>query len=72
MFHPQLLPVTITLTLAFVALALGAWVLFRRWAKLRKRTRWAVFAALAVFEALLWLNIYAWFIEPASLAVRRV
>lgn len=72
MFHPQLLPVTITLTLAFIVLALGAWLLFRRWSKLGKRVRWAAFAALAVFEVLLWVSIYAWFIEPATLVVRRV
>jgi len=72
MFHAQLLPVTIILALAFVSLALAAWALARRWSKLGKRTRWAVAIALAIPELLVWICVYAWFIEPETLVVRRV
>ncbi|MEZ5973164.1 MAG: metallophosphoesterase [Hyphomonadaceae bacterium] len=71
-FHPQLLPATIgaIIGLPLVVLA-GVW-LFRRWSKLGARTRWLLFAAVALFEVAYWLNIYAWFIEPQMLVVRRV
>jgi len=72
MVHPQLLPVTIILALAFVALGAAAWALARRWKKLGQRTRWIVALALAPLELLVWISIYAWYIEPATLAVRRV
>ncbi|MCC6193336.1 MAG: metallophosphoesterase, partial [Burkholderiales bacterium] len=39
---------------------------------MRPRTRWIAFAALALVEAVLWLGVYAVFIEPNTLVVRRV
>lgn len=72
MFHPQLVSVTLTLAIAFVALAFAAWLLVRRWRTLGPRTRWAAFSVLAVFELLFWINIYAWYVEPNRLVVRRV
>src|SRR5690606_29978993 len=46
--------------------------LFRRWDTLKPRTRRLFFAAIAVFEVGYWLNIYAWFVEPNQLVVRRI
>ena len=46
--------------------------LFQRWDKLSPRRRWALFAAIALFETAYWLNIYAWLVEPNLLVVRRV
>lgn len=70
--HPHLWPALIG---AIVGLALIAWAsvwLFRRWGQLRPRARWAAFAIVAIFEALFWINIYAWFVEPNMLVVRRI
>ena len=46
--------------------------LFQRWDKLSPRRKWALFAAIALFETAYWLNVYAWLIEPNLLVVRRV
>jgi predicted MPP superfamily phosphohydrolase len=46
--------------------------LFRRWGQLKPRERWAAFSAIALFEAVYWINVYAWFVEPNMLVVRRV
>lgn len=70
--HPDLWP---ALTGALIGFALLAWasiVLARRWPSLQPRTRWIAFAVIALFEAMYWINIYAWFIEPNMLVVRRV
>jgi predicted MPP superfamily phosphohydrolase len=72
LFHPQLLPATIGAVLGFAALVLACLWLFKRWEKLGPRARWALFALIAVVEVGYWLNIYAWFIEPNRLVVRRV
>jgi predicted MPP superfamily phosphohydrolase len=72
MFHPQLLPATIG---AVVGVALIVWAgieLFERWSTLAPRTRWAAFVAIALVETVFWLNVYAWFIEPNRLTVRRI
>lgn len=72
MFHPQLLPITIVLALAFIALGAAAWALARRWRKFGQRARWIAALILAPLELILWVCIYAYFIEPATLTVRRV
>lgn len=71
-FHPQLLPATFGAALGLPFIILACIWLFRRWDKLRPRARWVLFAAIALVECAYWLNIYAWFIEPNQLVVRRV
>jgi hypothetical protein len=46
--------------------------LFQRWGTLSPRRRWIWLVAIAVFETAYWVNIYAWFVEPNQLVVRRV
>lgn len=72
LFHPQLLPATIAGALALPAIVVAAIWLARRWEHLQPRTRWVLFALIGVIEALYWLNIYAWFVEPGRLVVRRI
>lgn len=72
LFHPQLLPATIGAVLGLIAVIFACVWLFKRWDKLAPRTRWVLFALIAVVEVGYWLNIYAWFIEPNQLVVRRV
>jgi predicted MPP superfamily phosphohydrolase len=70
--HPHLWP---ALVATIVGLALVVWAclwLFKRWAKFSPRLRWGLFALIGVFEVAIWLNAYAWFIEPNRLVVRRV
>jgi hypothetical protein len=50
---------------------LGMW-LFRRWDTLSARGRWIAVIAIGLYEALFWISIYAWFVEPNMLVVRRV
>jgi predicted MPP superfamily phosphohydrolase len=71
-FHPQLLPATIGAVIGLPLVVLACVWLFRQWSALKPRTRWIFVALLAAFEALYWLNIYAWFIEPNQLVVRHV
>ncbi|MGE0741666.1 MAG: metallophosphoesterase [Hyphomonadaceae bacterium] len=70
--HPHLWPAVLG---AALGLALIVWVSLwyvRRWRTLSPRTRWLAFAGIAALEALYWLNVYAWLIEPNLLIVRRV
>jgi predicted MPP superfamily phosphohydrolase len=71
-FHPQLLPATIGAGIGLPLVILACIWLLRRWATLKPRTRWILFTLIALFEAGYWLNVYAWFIEPNQLVVRRV
>jgi predicted MPP superfamily phosphohydrolase len=71
-FHPQLLPATFGAIIGLPLIVLACVWLFRRWGKLNLRTRWVLFALIALVECAYWLNIYAWFIEPNQLVVRRV
>ena len=71
-FHPQLLPATIGAVVGLPLVILACVWLFRRWTTLKPRTRWLLFAAIAVVEVGYWLNIYAWFVEPNQLVIRRV
>ena len=50
---------------------LGMW-LFRRWDALTLRGRWIAVIAIGLYEALFWINVYAWFVEPNMLVVRRI
>jgi len=72
MFHPQLLPATIGAILGLAAIVYLTLMLVRRWRTEPAPVRWALFALLALFEAVYWLNIYAWFVEPNRLVVREV
>lgn len=70
--HPHLWPAIVG---AVVGLALVAWAcvwLFKRWGTLSPRLRWSLFVLIALFETSYWLNVYAWFVEPNLLVVRRV
>ncbi|HYD89706.1 MAG TPA: metallophosphoesterase [Vitreimonas sp.] len=70
--HPHLWPAIIG---AVLGLALVAWAcvwLFKRWQRLSPRRRWSLFALIGVIELAIWINIYAWFIEPNLLVVREV
>lgn len=71
-FHPQLLPATIGAVVGLPLVVLACVWLFRRWTTLKPRTRWLLFAAIAVVEVGYWLNNYAWFVEPNQLVIRRV
>lgn len=71
-FHPQLLPATIGAVVGLPLVIVACVWLFRRWERLSPRRRWVLFAAIAVVEVGYWLNIYAWFVEPQQLVVRRV
>lgn len=70
--HPHLWPAIVG---AVVGPALVAWAcvwLLKRWGTLSPRLRWSLFALIGVFETAYWLNVYAWFVEPNLLTVRRV
>jgi predicted MPP superfamily phosphohydrolase len=71
-FHPQLLPATIAAAVGVTSLATAYLWLFKRWHGLAGRRRWLLLTALALLEFVYWLNIYAWFVEPNLLVVRRV
>lgn len=58
--------------LGFALMLACGWLLVRRWPSLSPRLRWICLAALALFEIVYWLNVYAWFVEPRMLVVRRV
>jgi len=70
--HPHLWPAIIGAVLGLVLVVWACVRLFKRWPSLQPRTRWLAFAAIALFETAYWLNIYAWFVEPNMLVVRRV
>ena len=71
-FHPQLLPATIGAVIGLPLLVLAGVWLFRRWGKFSQRRRWVLCAVIGLFGVTYLLNIYAWFIEPQMLVVRRV
>lgn len=70
--HPHLWPALIGSVVGLAVIVWASVALFRRWDGLPGRSRWMAVAAIAIFEALYWLNIYAWFVEPNMLVVRRV
>lgn len=70
--HPDLWPAIIG---AIVGIAFVAWLCLiyaRAWDGLSQRKRWLYGIAIAVFETAIWLNVYAWLIEPNMLVVRHV
>ncbi|MGD9968535.1 MAG: metallophosphoesterase [Hyphomonadaceae bacterium] len=72
LFHPQLLPATIGAAAGLSLLILAYLWLLKRWMQTGRSTRWALLGVIALFETAYWLNVYAWFIEPSLLVVRRV
>ncbi len=70
--HPQLWPAWIGAILGLALIAWLSWLLLRAWAGVAARKRWMLLGALALFEALYWVNVYAWLVEPNLLVVRRV
>lgn len=72
MTHPQLWPAWIGAVVGLVLILWLSWRLFRRWNAMGPRRRTFLLVALALFEGVYWLNVYAWLIEPNLLVVRRV
>ncbi len=70
--HPAIWPAIAGALIGFPVVVLSAIWLVRNWRRLGPRVRWALFAALALFETAYWLNVYAWLVEPNLLVVRRV
>jgi predicted MPP superfamily phosphohydrolase len=70
--HPHLWPALIGAVLGLALIAWGSIWLARRWPSLGGRAKRSILIALGLFEAIYWLNIYAWFVEPNQLVVRRV
>lgn len=70
--HPQLWPALIGAVLGLALVIWACWALFKNWRVWSPRRRWITLGAIALFETAYWLNIYAWFIEPNMLVVRRV
>ena len=70
--HPQLWPAWIGAIGGFVLILWLSWRLFRRWDAMAPRGRTFLLVALSLFEAVYWLNVYAWLVEPNLLVVRRV
>lgn len=70
--HPHLWPAILGAVVGLIVIVWGGVALFRRWQSLATRTKWLALAALIALEAAFWLNIYAWFVEPNMLVVRRV
>lgn len=70
--HPQLLPAIIGAALGMAAIVWSAIWLAQNWNTFSPRKRWSVFAACVVLEAVYWVGVYAYFVEPRQLVVRQV
>ncbi|MBI1186100.1 MAG: metallophosphoesterase [Alphaproteobacteria bacterium] len=69
--HPELILPLVLAVVGLPALGALAWLLFRRWRRLAPLLRWTVLVVLALAEIGYWLGVYAVFIEPNRLIVRR-
>lgn len=69
--NSELLPALIGAVIGLPLIGYGAWRLAKRWEGLRPRTRWTLFALLGLLEVSYWVNMYAWFVEPNMLVMRR-
>ena len=72
LLHPDLWAATLGGVFGLAVIVWASWVLVRRWDKLSPRARWSAFAAIALVEAAYWVSLYAVFVEPNMLVVRRV
>jgi predicted MPP superfamily phosphohydrolase len=70
--HPHLWPAVIGAALGLALVVWACWRLVANWESWTPRKRWLAVAVIALFETAYWLNVYAWFIEPNLLVVRRV
>lgn len=69
--HPELTVLLAAAVLGLLALGVLAWLLRRRWGRLTPPLRWSAFIALGLAELAYWLCVYAVFVEPNRLTVRR-
>ena len=67
----DLLPALIGAILGLPLIVFGAWRLAKRWSALRPHMQWTLFVLLGLVEIFYWANVYAWFVEPNMLVVRR-
>ncbi|MBX9746440.1 MAG: metallophosphoesterase [Hyphomonadaceae bacterium] len=70
--HPHLWPAIVGAILGLALVIWAAFVLVKRWGGMSARRRWIAAVAIGLFETAYWLNIYAWFVEPNMLVVRRI
>ena len=70
--HPHLWPAIIGAVLGLALVLWASWMLVQRWDVWPPRRRWLAVIVIGLFETAYWLNIYAWFVEPNMLVVRRV
>jgi hypothetical protein len=70
--HPHLWPALLGAILGLPLIGWASWTLSKRGAGLAPRWRWIAFGGMALLQCFYWANIYAWFVEPNMLVVRRV
>lgn len=68
----ELWPAIVGAAVGFAVMLWTSWRLSKRWSDFSIRKRWIAGVALALFELVYWVNVYAWLIEPNLLVVRRV
>ncbi|MGQ0531945.1 MAG: metallophosphoesterase, partial [Caulobacteraceae bacterium] len=72
LLHSQLWLATFGAVAGLVFLLAAYLWLLRRWNAFQPRARWLLLALIGLIEIAYWVNIYAWFVEPNLLLVRRV
>jgi predicted MPP superfamily phosphohydrolase len=70
--HPQLMPAILGAIIGLALIACATLWLTKRWDGWSMRRRWVLGGALALFELVFFVFVYAWFIEPNQLVVRRI
>jgi uncharacterized protein len=70
--HPQLWPAIIGAAFGMALIVWASIWLAQKWSALSTRAKWSIFAGLALFEAIYWVGVYAYFVEPRRLVVRDV